>query len=145
MPTISVHTTSQSFGLLPADLTQYSNWLTEYGNPAVTIYQDEYNVASTMLNIGNAGQLYLETYGYSFLGLVNSNEWELDSGPYKVDYFGSFSSTISQVSKVTLYDSASGVSSTQTGTFDYSGYPFESAAAPGSLTHGCSTLDICEA
>jgi hypothetical protein len=135
-----VYTASTSFGLLPPDLSQYSNWLSEYGNPSTTIYQDESNVISGMLYISNTVNTYVAGHGYSFLGFVNANELELDSGTYKIDYYGTFSSVFSQVTKIFLYDSSSGVSATETGTFNYPGYPVLTAAEPGSVITGATDL-----
>ena len=134
MPTITVNTTSTDFGVLPADLSQYDTWVSQYIPSAETIYQDEDNLGNALLTLGNEFDGYLETYGYNSANLINSNEWQIVAGPYTDDFYGTFSSGSSVVSRVELHDSATGILATQSGNFDYAGYPGFAALEAGSST-----------
>ena len=87
MPNIAVNTTSTSFGLLPADLSQLSDWLSQYSPDPLTIYQDQSNVLSGMLTIANTVDAYLAVHGYSSASFVNANEIEVVTGPYDLYYY----------------------------------------------------------
>ena len=110
MPTIIVNTTSTSFSLLPADLSQYSNWLKQYIPTGVTIFQDQSNAASGILALVNQVDAYLSAYGYSSASFVNTNELQVIAGSYIIDYYGTFSGANSDVTKIFLYNSANNTS-----------------------------------
>jgi hypothetical protein len=93
-----------------------------------------------MLGLSNAFTSYLDVYGYSSFSFVNTNELELKAGPYTVDYYGTFSDTFSSVSKVIMYDSANNTSGTESGTFDYAGFPLLSALESGSTMTAATDL-----
>lgn len=141
MPTIDVNTTSTNFGNLPADASQFSNWISQYIPSSTTIYQSEYNDITYMMNLGDGFDAYLYANGYSSLNFVNANELQLISGPYTVDYYGTFSSTFSQVTRVFMHDSANATSASEAGTFNYAGYPVLSALEAGSTMTGATALE----
>ena len=135
MPNITINTTSRSFGLLPADLSQYANWINQYA-PGLTIYQSQNNLMSNILSEGSAFVAYLINYGYSSFGLIAPNDLRVIAGPYTVDYIGSFSTSHSVVTSVRASDSANGHSLSQTGNFIYAGYPLLVAGQAGSTMAG---------
>jgi hypothetical protein len=140
MPNIDVNTNSTNFGLLPTDTAQFSAWLDTYSTPGLSVYQDETNVASNLLSIAGSIDTYLYYYGYSSLTFVSQTELQPVSGPYIIDYYGSFSSTYSDVSKIFLYDVANNTSAEEFGSFLYNGYPVLSSLDVGSTLTGASNL-----
>ena len=132
MPNITVNTTSTSFRLLPADLSQYANWLSQYSPPSLTIYQDQYNVLSGLLSISNSVSAYLGSYGYSSVSLVSPNEVQVTAGPYTLDYSGSIGSSYSDLTEIFVHDSATGLSAAEFGNLIFPGYPWLTGPEPGS-------------
>ena len=54
MSDIKVNTTSTDFGLLPADLSQFGEWIGQYLPANQTLYQDQSSVVSHFLAMSNA-------------------------------------------------------------------------------------------
>ncbi len=139
VPNITVTTTSTSFGLLPGDLSQYASWLSQYSPPTLTIYQDQSNVCSGLISISNAASAYIALHGASQV-FLSQNDLQVTSGTLTLDYFGTFSPTVSNITKVTLSDSASGISAAEYGDLVYAGDPEVGLLEAGSTLSGATYL-----
>lgn len=141
MPTIDVTTTSSDFGTLPSDAAQFGSWIQQYVPSTVSIYQAENNDLTYMANMVNGLDNYVDTYGYNSLSFIDSGALQMVAGSYTVDYYGTFSSSGSLVTREVLYDSANGNSGTATGNFQFAGYPVVSSLEAGSTQTGATALE----
>ena len=123
MSTITVNTNSTNTGQLPSDLSQYDNWLSQYDPTAVSIYQDQDNVFTGLLNLDGNFNIYLQTYGYNSFGFVNGNEMQVTAGPVTGDSTVRLVALTLMLTKIFWYNSTSGSSATESGNFVFNGYP----------------------
>ncbi len=138
MPNITVNTTSTNFGLLPADLSRYGSWLSQYLPASQNIYQDQSNVLSGFLSVSNAVIAYIAKNGVSSFNFVNTTELQVTEGQYSLDFHGIFSVAFSEVTRVSMTNTTTGEIATETGNLIYSGYPLLGAIETGSTLSAVS-------
>src|SRR5258708_37353235 len=115
MPNITVSTTSTNFGLLPADLSQFGSFLGQYLPANQTIYQDQSNVLSGFLSLSNAVNAYIAKNGVSAFNFVGQTDVQITEGPYSLALHGLFSIAFSEVSSVSITNTATGETATESG------------------------------
>jgi hypothetical protein len=123
MANISVNTTSTNFGLLPADLSQFGTWLGQYLPANQTIYQDQSNVLSGFLSLSNAVNAYVAANGVSSFNFTGPTDLQVTEGPYSLKFHGFFSIAFSEVTTVSMTNTATGETATESGNLVYAGYP----------------------
>jgi hypothetical protein len=127
MANISVNTTSTNFGLLPADLSQFGTWLGQYLPASQTIYQDQSNVLSGFLSLSNAVNAYIAKNGVSAFNFVDSTDVQVTEGPYSLALHGFFTIAFSELTSVSMTNTATGETATELGNLVYAGYPLLAA------------------
>jgi hypothetical protein len=132
MPTITVNTSSTSFGTLPSQLNQLSDWINQTGASSSTIAQSESADAATIIAGFGAFSSYVTLNGVGQISFTTAQDEQITAGPYLANFDGAISSTGSTISSASVYDTATGEFVSESGTFYLSGYPLVGTLEPGS-------------